>query len=463
MSANVITLEFNELCPSLMDEYMKRGLLPNFARLYRESQVYVTDAEEKPPKLEPWIQWVTVHTGLSASEHGVFSLGDGAKLAAPCLWDMVSDAGHAVWVCGSMNVAMKRVNGYLLPDPWSTGVDPVPAGEFDAYFRFVRRYVQEHTRERIDFGARQRMEIARFLLGHGLSACTIRKTLAQLIGEAGGRGRWKRAAILDRLQWDLFRWYWKKSQPTYSTFFSNSTAHLQHMYWRNMDPTLFAVKPSAREQREYGDAVLFGYRQMDTIVGECLELAGDHATVIMCTALSQQGCFAYESSGGKKFYRMIDPARFLAFAGITAPYEYAPVMSEEFKLHFRTAEEAMAARDALLEMPVSGHRAMSARLEGRTLHAGCRIFAQLPAEAVLENAAGEPARFFDFFYQVEGTKSGMHHPDGMFWMRSPERSHRVHQAKLPLPQVAPKILAACGVPVPDWMMAGTPMTEAVPG
>ena len=75
--SRVILLEFNELSSTLIQQFMQQGLLPNFARLHRESYTYVTQAEETPPNLEPWIQWVTVHTGLSFRQHGVFILGDG--------------------------------------------------------------------------------------------------------------------------------------------------------------------------------------------------------------------------------------------------------------------------------------------------------------------------------------------------------------------------------------------------
>jgi hypothetical protein len=86
--------------------------------MHGESQVYVTDAEEQAPYLEPWIQWMTVHTGLAFKEHGIFDLGDGHKLTIPRLWDMISDAGCRVWVCGSMNAgANEGINGFILLDP----------------------------------------------------------------------------------------------------------------------------------------------------------------------------------------------------------------------------------------------------------------------------------------------------------------------------------------------------------
>jgi len=75
----VILLELNELTPSIMDRFIAEGRLPNFKRLRDRSEVFVTDAQERSPYLEPWIQWVTVHTGVPYSEHKVFRLSEGHK------------------------------------------------------------------------------------------------------------------------------------------------------------------------------------------------------------------------------------------------------------------------------------------------------------------------------------------------------------------------------------------------
>src|SRR5688572_2600541 len=100
----LILAEFNELSPVLMDKFIAAGKLPNFERLRRESEAYLTAAGEEQDDLEPWIQWVTVHSGLTYSEHGIRDLGDGYKLDRKNVWDLLSDAGKRVWVCGSMNV-----------------------------------------------------------------------------------------------------------------------------------------------------------------------------------------------------------------------------------------------------------------------------------------------------------------------------------------------------------------------
>ena len=453
MRPSVIVLEFNELSPKLMNDFIQQSHLPNFGKMHGESQVYVTEAEEQAPYLEPWIQWVTVHTGLSFKEHGIFDLGDGHKLTTPRLWDMISDAGCRVWVCGSMNAgANEGINGFILPDPWSTGLRPYPEGEFDVYYNFVHRYVQEYTRGRVPLTAMDQIRFVQFMAARGLRLHTVTQIGQQLMNERGSKNRWRRAIILDRLQWDVFRWYWRKYRPNYATFFLNSTAHFQHMYWRNMDPAPFQMRPSSEEQAEYGNAVLFGYQQMDRIVGECLELAGTETMVILCTALSQQPCLIYEQSGGKRFYRVEEPKKLLTFAGISQDFEYAPVMSEQFHLYLQTEQDAAEAYDKLIALRVNEYEALRARQDGREIFAGCCIFDQLPADSMLRSTrTGQIARFLDHFYLVEGMKSGMHHADGIFWVHTPAKCHHVREDKISLRQVAPTILALFGLPKPEFM------------
>jgi predicted AlkP superfamily phosphohydrolase/phosphomutase len=450
---SVILLEFNELSPVLIRRFMDAGELPNFHRLYRESHAYTTDAEEAAPNLEPWIQWVTVHSGLSFEEHGIFHLGDGHQLDRKCIWDILSDHGLRVWVCGSMNARYDQpINGCVLPDPWATGVDPYPE-ELGTWSTFAQRNVQEHTNDRVPLTKADYVKFVAFMASHGLSLSTAAAIVKQLLRERVARTeRWRRATILDKLQWDVFRWYYRKYKPHFSTFFLNSTAYYQHRYWRNMDPEPFKVKPTAEEQAHYASAVLYGYKEMDRIVGAVLALAERDTTVVLASALSQQPCLLYEDIGGKTFYRPRDFAELLRFAGVDAPHKVAPVMSEQFHLHFDTEAAAAAAAGRLGALVTAGRPLVTVEQRGSSVFAGCRIFEQLPRDAVV--TAGESARsapFFDLLYQAEGIKSGMHHPDGILWLRHPGRDHKVVPERVPLRSVAPTILKLFGVPRPAFM------------
>lgn len=444
---SVILLEFNELCPSLMERFMQQGKLPNFQRLYEQSQVYTTDAEEQAPFLEPWIQWVTVHSGLSYREHQIFFLDEGHKLAAPSLWDRLSQAGYRVWICGSMNSRYDTpLNGQFLPDYWASRQLPYP-DELAPFFNFVRRYVQEYTNDTVPLTLGDYWQFISFMMTHGLSGKTVRAIAQQLWKERiTQRYRWQRATILDKLQWDVFRWYYRRDRPHFSTFFLNSTAHFQHMYWRNMEPGPFLVQPSPEEQREYENAILYGYQEMDQLVGECFELADSQTTIMLCTALSQQPCFSYEAIGGKHLYR---PRRFeelLKFAGIAGAYDCSPVMAEEFFLRFSSEAAADFAQERLAALRVGEQPAMRLKRQGQEIYAGCGIFTAIAPDALLHLEGQQTSTaFFKLFYQIEDIKSGMHHPDGIFWICQPGKQPAVHADKLPLRSIAPMILDHLGV------------------
>jgi len=463
MPESVIVLEFNELCPTLIDRFIDEGRLPGFKTLRDQSVIYTTDADEEQRNLEPWIQWITVHTGLKYEEHRVFELGHGHKLNAPRLWDFASEAGQKVWICGSMNAAIRggAINGFVLPDPWSAEIAPYPKGEFEAFFDLVRTYVQEHTREEAPVSARDHARFVAFMVAHGLSPSTVAKALSQLASERGGKNRWKRAIILDRLQWDLFRWYWRKHKPAYSTVFLNSTAHLQHYYWRAFEPEHFAVKPDEAELANFSSAIFVGYKAMDALIQEAMAMAPD-STIVLCTALSQQAMTKYDHLGGQVLHRVRDINAFAQFAGIAAPFTYAPVMAEEFRLYFETDAAAEDAEAKLAALNIDAAPAMRLRRQGREVYASTAVQRPQPDSVLVGSRLSNEARSFNsFFYPFDVMKSGCHHPDGALWLRRPSVAPQVVEGKIPLNRVAPTLAALIGIPDYQRHFSHAPLPEAL--
>ena len=458
----LILLELNELTPSIMDRFIAQGRLPNFKRLRDGSEVFITDAEERPPYLEPWIQWVTVHTGVPYSEHGVFRLSEGHKLRQKNLWDLVSEDGGTVWVCGSMNCRYDAgIRGWILPDPWSTDVKPYPDA-LSPYLRFVQRNVQEYTADRVPLSKRDYLDFVRFMAGHGLTARTSASLLRQLIAEKKTRrGRWRRAFNLEELQFDLFRSGYRRLKPRFSTFFLNSTAHMQHRYWRYMEPALFKVAATAEKQREYQSAILEGYQAMDKLIGRVLDLAGGRAVIVMATALSQQSCLDYEDVGGKRSYRPKDFDALMAFAGIRTAYRISPVMAEQFWVYLENPADAIVAEKMLAALRVGDKSALSLKRDGAGVFATCCIRQELPPDVKLQVAdSGREVPFFEVFYPLEGGKSGMHHPDGMLWIRHPQRRPVIHEGRVPLLAVAPTTLDLMGMRPPEGMKGRSLLRDA---
>lgn len=446
----VLLLEFNELSPSLIDRFIDSGDLPHFEQLRERSVTFITEAGEESGQLNPWIQWVTVHTGVKAHEHGISQLGEASRLEFPTVADVVSESGRPVWLCGSMNVKpVGPVRGAFLPDPWSVGAQAQPS-ELQPFYEFTSANVQEHTNTARRQGKAEELAFLIFLVRHGLSPSTAASTVRQLVGERTGRtDRWRRAVVLDQFQWDVFRWYHKRISPWFSSFFSNSTAHLQHLYWRDMDPATFGLRPEPNSR--YGDAILNGYRAMDHLVGRVLTWAGDDVTVVFCTALSQQANVMKDLGDYEGFHRPVDLDGFAASLGISGVVSTSRVMAEQFHLFFADDAAAAAGLERLRSASVDGQRAFGVRADGPAVFGGCRLFQpQRPGASLDISTSPRSLPLDSILYWVEAPRSGAHHPDGMLWIQTEGRVEGKPE-RVPLTSVAPTLLALLGLPRPASM------------
>jgi hypothetical protein len=182
----------------------------------------------------------------------------------------------------------------------------------------------------------------------------------------------------------------------------------------------------------------------------------------MATALSQQPCLIYEDIGGKTFYRARTFEPLIEFAGITGCQKVEPVMSEEFHLRFGNERDAADAAERLSALRIKGRPAMQVERRDTNVFSGCIIYSQLEHDAVLEGGSnGKSTPFFRLFYQVESLKSGMHHPDGILWMRVPGSRPSVSREKVSLRDVPPTILSMFGIEKPQYM-TGKVLAVAAP-
>ena len=195
----LLVLEFNELCPSLLQRFMRQGLLHSLfaSSTNRPRSGHTTDAEEGPPQLEPWIQWPTVHSGRPYSEPRVFHLGDGRHLEHKCIAELLSDAGIPVGICASMNLNYRpaprlRPGRRSLGQGWR-GFFPTGSSRFRASSPGRCRNRRAQNR----FPSRTFWHFGTFLLGNGLTFDTVRMLVSQLWSERSDPGLcWLAAARL---------------------------------------------------------------------------------------------------------------------------------------------------------------------------------------------------------------------------------------------------------------------------
>lgn len=415
----IIVLEFNELCPDLLAAWMDEGLLPNFRRFYEASHIFTGQADVSDPEfLEPWIQWYSFHTGFSFDQHGVYHLTDGPRRGLKDIWRLLLDAGYRVGDCAGMNApGFQAAGSFYLPDPWCNSEEPYPA-ELGAYQRLVLNKVQENSNAAAALDGKAYLAFARFWATHGLDPSSVGGILRQLLREIVDRQQaWRRAALLDQIQFDVFAHYWRRLRPDFASFFINSTAHFQHAYFHLLRPESYEGELGRAEDPAHKDAVLFGYRQMDRLLLRFFKLEQQGAMLVFATGLSQ----GPNPGAGLAYYRPHDVLSLLREIGVR-PARLLPVMAHQYSAEFADQASADRARDPLRSVLYRGAPLfdISSTQQPRTLFFGVGLHAEVPREAVVE-FAGAPARtasFYDLFYHVPHTKSGSHRPASALWFKT---------------------------------------------
>jgi hypothetical protein len=215
-----------------------------------------------------------------------------------------------------------------------------------------------------------------------------------------------------------------------------------------MDPDAFIVKPSSEDLQRYKNAILFGYQEMDRLLGEFFKLEEDGLLLVLATALSQQPYLKKEAQGGQLFYRPRNVEDFLKVLGLS--YEKVlPVMTHQFLVHFKNQELTEKAFKILKSLKYEKEDVFNfSPTDQCMLYFGIQIQREVPQKAMVEfeNGSSKPLKFFDVFYKISDVmKSGCHHPDGVLWFKTGRQ--KVYSEKVSILDVFPTILGYFNVPL----------------
>jgi len=121
MQQATILLGLNEINFDYIKFYANQGKLPVLKSLLDKHPLIETESEKKYQLLEPWIQWVTIHTGKTYEEHQVYRLGDiTERKDLKQLWETFEENGVSVGAISPFNADNRLKNpSFFVPDPWT--------------------------------------------------------------------------------------------------------------------------------------------------------------------------------------------------------------------------------------------------------------------------------------------------------------------------------------------------------
>ncbi len=339
MSKPVILLGLNELNFDYIKYYISQGELPSFKKIIAENGIIETTSEDKYELLEPWIQWVTLHTGKTYKEHEVFRLGDiESRKDLSQIFEEVEREGKTVGAISPFNAANRLKNAsFFVPDPWT---------KTKVTGSFLTKKLYEGIHQSVNENAKSKLSISTLL--SILSAVILNVSPARWPHYVKAFLKRKKpgykAIILDSLLSDVFFSLWKKSKPNFANLFLNTGAHVQHHYLFNSSAYKGAQKNPEWYCPKGYDPLIEVLREYDNTLRRLLDSG---ATLVLATGLHQN---PHEHL--TYYWRLNEHKDFLKKIGVDYFSNVLPRMSRDFLVEFETVEEAKTA-DNILESYVS--------------------------------------------------------------------------------------------------------------
>lgn len=331
---NLILIQLNELNFNLVKHYVSDDHLNNFKKIITEG-IIETFSEKKYELLEPWIQWVSVNTGKSANEHGIFRLGDIASSQHKQIYEILEENGNKVGAVAPMNTSNNLNNAaYFISDPWTKTT------ESKNFFLLkisnsISKLVNNNSSRNMSF-----MDLLYLSIGF-LRYVRFKKYIKMIkLAITGIKYRWRWAIFLDLYLNEVHLNLLNAHEPNFSSIFLNCAAHIQHHFLcnnklsLNKNPSWYIGKdkdPFQEIIKEY-DNIIFDYKKLKKY------------EIIIATGLSQSPCQSPEF-----YYRLNDHGKFLNQFKI--PYtKIMPRMTRDFLILYDSKDEAKNAQKEIEQL-----------------------------------------------------------------------------------------------------------------
>ena len=237
MTRRLLFIELNEFNHRLMVEAAETFQLTHIKRVLAlpyQSKTVTADSYESG-YLEPWVQWVSVHTGQPASEHKIKHLGDVRSNSKQQIWEILSERGISSGVWSAMNAtrgSAQRCN-FFLPDPWSFEERAYP-DEINSFLDLPRYMARNYLKPRFAVLGGALLKFAFFMCRPRTVLASL-KELPELLlylikYKAANFVTYSFAEYLSAIR---FLDYWETNRPEFSSLFLNLIAHAQHYYWED--------------------------------------------------------------------------------------------------------------------------------------------------------------------------------------------------------------------------------------
>ena len=397
MKRKLLIIELNEFNVELLENYADKFGLKNIRRLLKMPRNNTSCDELKEHHgLDPWVQWVSIHTGKPLRTHGIVRNNDVENLKYKQFWEILSEKGISSGIWGAMNAKRNKSNlcHFFLPDPWNYSEKAYPKN-LDNFLYLPRYYSRNYTNFSKIKIIRGLLKLLKFFIYPPLILRLTKnfyKIFRFIITD--GFNNNNLFVLFDLILSEVFIYYKKIFKPDVSIIFMNSLAHFQHHYW---DPDKLNQK---------GKICL---ENIDFILGKLLREIDKKEPLIIFNGMSQknvknEGYCIYKLKNAKKFLNDLN----IKFIDIEES------MTNDGKIKFHCIEDLKKAKNTIDNIFIKNKKIFFT--ENISSKRNFTLFWQLDFyEKILEDCYfsvfNKNFMFYKYFILL-AERSGSHIPEG---------------------------------------------------
>jgi hypothetical protein len=232
----MLIIELNEFSAELLSTIADRSSLRHVQSILssHHTKTSTTDLYDSG-FLEPWVQWVSVHTGTPSATHSIKHLGDIPNLDQEQMWERWSNRGIRSVIWGVMNGSRRKAERceVFIPDPWAFSEDAYPSG-FQSLVSLPRYLAKNY----LDFSKLKAALEGAKLIGRLVVSMRFSDFVAGLRVFWKGYSRFGPANVVfivffEYLSAMAFIRVVERLKPDAAVVFLNMVAHVQHHYWKD--------------------------------------------------------------------------------------------------------------------------------------------------------------------------------------------------------------------------------------
>ena len=322
MKKKLLIIELNEFNVELLKYSSKILDLKNIKILLNMCPIEtICQQKIEHQGLDPWVQWVSVHTGKPKEIHKIKHLGEVRNLTNIQIWDKLSEMGISSGIWGAMNASRNNSKNclFFFPDPWTFTEKCFPKS-LNNFLALPRYYSKNYlSLSKLEI-LKKVFKLTNFLIFKLNPLKIIRELLFAIYSLTKiGLNNIFLFSIFDLISTKIFLIYKNKYNPDFSIIFLNSLAHTQHHSW---------------SKNNLNKELKFNIKVIDKIIGMILKNINEKDGLIILNGLSQKNVEGEDYC----IYRQKDPKLFLKFLNINF-INLEQCMTNECHIFFNNSEE----------------------------------------------------------------------------------------------------------------------------